>query len=465
MRDGRLGAKQSAKKKRKRAISNKKSIDQETVRPRRRSNRLKRQPPSSSTQVDTQIEEENRSRVPVEDELPFDDSAVATYIAGEGYEKNANGGGKGFLKAPNRANAKRLVDSGSHVIARFHEVVSRPFSDLSLTKIYSLAFSADASLLAAAGHQGRAAIFSCVQRGCLSGPSGVEAGDEAGDDDDDDDALMSFKAHSGWISSTLFLSGYPHVLLTAANDALVTLWDVRKVLREHSNARPKILHSTSVHRTGIFCAHNVGDRLVTASKDKTVAYAAISSSGGVRVVRRFDSIHSKVVKSAVLRDANVFASAGNDLSVVVADARQKEIAAEREDAHPFAVNHVAWNPCDANEFMTASFDNTIRLWDVRSLASPKRSLRGHAMLHDGQRGRCITKPVYVAGGRCVATSGEKSNALSIFDTATGTLRSKGKISIGEVTSITPCDIWGSRVAASRGGNITLLDAVYEPAGK
>jgi WD40 repeat protein len=124
------------------------------------------------------------------------------------------------------------------------------------------------------------------------------------------------------------------------------------------------------------------------------------------------------------------------------------------------VNHVAWCPSDENELITASFDNVIKVWDLKKMDKPRLELRGHARFGNDFRGKTIYHPMYHSNGRFIVTPGEKSGGLSIFDTSSGLLTSRVVITVGEVTSISSCDIYGSRLAASRGSKIVLLDSVW-----
>ena len=318
--------------------------------------------------------------------------------------------------------------------------IAQGFQDEKLKKIYSMSFSSDRGLLAAVGHGGRATIF---------GATGQSAGD----------VLMSFQAHKGWVASTSFLDS--HLLLTAANDAVVTIWDIRKVLRGGTNQRPMIVTTNNeLHNKGIFCAHVHERKLATASKDKTVSYCDIAEDRIVPV-RWFDGLHHGVIKSVALRDVNILASTGNDCDVCVCDARDSKGLVHRvESVDSFSTNHVSWSPADSNILMTASFGNTIKLWDIRKTEEPVCELKGHSMLFDHERGKSIYHPLFAGNGKYVITPGVKSDTLTIFDTVTGELVSKGTTSIGEVTSIASCDIMGSRIAACRNGAVVLIDPVW-----
>ena len=416
-----------AAKKKKSAVKRKRPLPR--TGPTRRSRRLQAKPAADLSEAGA-LAQCTAPEEPEEKDLPFDDSLVTTYSA-------VVEDGDHVSDAP--VPLPQPPPAAASAVERLREVTPC-FQDESLKKIYALSFSPNRDLLAAAGHQGRAAIFAS---------SGASAGD----------VLLSFKAHKGWVASAHFLN--QHTLLTAANDAVVTIWDIRKVLSVGSNARPRIMHSeSSLHSNGIFSAHVFGSRLATASKDKSVAYSSVDGAGGVQLIRSFEGFHSGVVKCAALRDDHVLASTGNDLSVCVCDARSKSgLVTQIEDAHRLAVNHVSWNPSSDYELMTASFGNAIHLWDTRKPKEPTQTLKGHAMLYDGQRGG-IYHPVYAASGRSVITPGAKTDCITVFDATDGKVVSKGSTSIGEVTCLSACDADASRLAAARGSKIILLDPVW-----
>ena len=136
-----------------------------------------------------------------------------------------------------------------------------------------------------------------------------------------------------------------------------------------------------------------------------------------------------------------------------------------ENVHNFSTNHVTWNPNNEHVLMTASFGNTIKLWDLRKTSTSEKSepihmLKGHAMLYDEQRGSKIYHPIFTGNGRYVVTPGVKSDALTIYDSQTGELISKGNTSVGEVTSLASCDVMGNRMAACKLGKVVLLDPVW-----
>ena len=51
--------------------------------------------------------------------------------------------------------------------------------------------------------------------------------------------------------------------------------------------------------------------------------------------------------------------------------------------------------------------------------------------------------------------------MSLFDASSGVLVSKGSTSIGEVSTLASCDLDGTRLAASRGGRVVLMDSCWQ----
>lgn len=65
--------------------------------------------------------------------------------------------------------------------------------------------------------------------------------------------------------------------------------------------------------------------MLTASKDASVAISSLQGSSGtasLAAVQRYNDLHDGVVKCARWRDADTFASCGNDRRLCVVDARQ-----------------------------------------------------------------------------------------------------------------------------------------------
>ena len=164
-------------------------------------------------------------------------------------------------------------------------------------------------------------------------------------------------------------------------------------------------------------------RIVTASKDGSVAVAELGADGGVRLLRRWGDHHAGVAKCARWRGqvAQVFASCGNDRralaravisglscwthrlpvsapgrrlcqDIVSADApsmcRCIRVTDMREapsahagaclpHAHGAAVNCLRWHPLEQHMLLSAAAEPAAHLWDLRAPALPLHALIGH----------------------------------------------------------------------------------------
>ena len=144
--------------------------------------------------------------------------------------------------------------------------------------------------------------------------------------------------------------------------------------------------SSNLHDQGVYCADTVGARLCTASKDGTVAFAALASDA-IRMTRRVEL--SRVVKVARFdrEQPVVAAAAGNAGDVWILDARvaaRGGVVLTLEDAHGGrCVNSVRWcgGALGAGSgsalLATCGLDPYCRVWDVRRLLG-KATERGAA---------------------------------------------------------------------------------------
>ncbi|KAJ1469448.1 WD40-repeat-containing domain protein, partial [Baffinella frigidus] len=168
---------------------------------------------------------------------------------------------------------------------------------------------------------------------------------------------------------------------------------------------------------------------------------------------------------------DVFASAGNDRNLRISDARVKgagvvklfEDASDTsvnfvklfEDASDTCVNFVQWSPADSNILFSAGFDRAICLWDIRSTSDkPLHRLEGHHRTPGGGKIKGMHRAAFLASGRFVITTGEKTKLISIYDVATGKTVSRGESDDGG-TAVVVLEGGGSCVLAVGGSCSTV----------
>ncbi|KAL4448255.1 hypothetical protein ABPG75_005474 [Micractinium tetrahymenae] len=371
-----------------------------------------------------------------EPELHFVDSSVRRYVCELATAGDSSARGGGF------ASCAAAAPDGAR-ISGFRQLPGC-LSDPALARAYSLDWRP--GLVAAGGKDGLVSVFGSRQ---------LEAGQLA--PDASLPPLLSGKLHRGWVAEVQLLSGagLPDTagaaaadsmagaaaaglrLLTAGNDGAVCLWDVARAAEAggRGGVVPQCLaRSTSLHQGGIFSLHERGGRILTASKDGTLAISTVSNTStaaSLAVMQRYEELHEGVVKCARWREAgagdepSVFASCGNDRQLCVADTRQSPSAGAClaiRGAHGTAINCLRWHPASEHLLLSASHDPAILLHDLRSPGQPLHRLLGHA---PAARISQIYQPAFVAGGDAVATGCERSQLLSLYCTGSGAAISRG----------------------------------------
>eukprot|EP00899_Mesostigma_viride_P007493 jgi/Mesvir1/16745/Mv15125-RA.1 len=373
------------------------------------------------------------------DPISFDDSSVHHYLCSARQPEDVGQAGPGGTGSTCRVSNKLAGFADSRM----------EYSCPELRSIYGMDIMGGGHLLAAGGHNGMIAVWGAARDAHASGPSLVQ------------EPLLSFKAHKGWVCQVQFLrpqgEGGGHVpcsspiqptaplLLTASNDACVSLWDISKSCSTGAGrgggggaARPRLLwEADHLHTGGIFSMQQLGSRLLTASKDSSVVLSDVTPSG-VSSLRVVTGHHGGVIKCARFRDTDVAADCGNDGDVCILDFRCKDpCVLTVAGAHPCAANFVAWSPRDPCHLISAGNDDAVRLHDVRvadarvsSAGAPGckaeslYTFTGHK--RPGAK-NSIYQPTFVSNGRYVACSGEGSERLSLYCLMTGKAVSRGSI--------------------------------------
>ncbi|GAB5364988.1 hypothetical protein AAMO2058_001017500 [Amorphochlora amoebiformis] len=319
--------------------------------PLRRSSRRRGLPPeraqSMSRQPEPEIEPES------EEELVFDDSSVVKYTCAA-----ASQGSKLFdteRKAARITGVRRIT----------HE----PYEDPNLKKMYAIDFASFSHQIyvAAAGHQGRVAVFGVSDR-------------KSTEEEELSEPLLSFRAHKSWIGGLKFISKKNScpLLLTAANDSGLRVWDITKVANSKSKGvtARMVTEDYDIHRQGVYSLDAVGSSIAMASKDSTVSYSVIAESSIKN--QCFLEDHSGVVKSVRMRSESILASAGNDRRICIWDVRQpSDTSNVIKSAADSPINAVRWDPINDHILACASMDPYLRVFDIRKPSEPVHVFSGH----------------------------------------------------------------------------------------
>jgi hypothetical protein len=412
------------------------------VQPVRRSRRLRGEAVPGSAKPETPEEDDEASDFVLEHS--FTESRVLRYAV--------NGDGNAREAPPLTSE-----DDPSRELVGFHLDPRSYLADHELRKAYCISFTGDKDhgLVAAAGSNGRVSIFPLS-----NSYHQPEIVDGFVDDPAAHMPLVSFKAHSGWVSATSLarsVRGADNLLLTASNDASVKLWDLN-----HSSSTlrtPKEMFTCPhLHRKGIFGMDVCGDAVLTCSKDATIALSQFSPDTGALVVDRRFKEHEGVVKCVrfVQGSPSCFASGGNDREVRVYDARvgADPLVVRIQGVHARAVNSVQFHPADGNLLLSAGFDPSFYLCDLRRAAHPVCEFLQPPGAADS---KAIFHPAFVRNGRAVVAA--RGHDLSLYRTCDGAAVSRGVLD--EAATCLAVDPFHDRIALAQSGRLQFADARWD----
>jgi len=363
--------------------------------------------------------------------------------------------------------------------------------DPALARAYSLDYHESSGLVAAAGKDGRVALWGthAAMTAALKEERKITRGEneeneeEKEDDEAEVEPLLSYKLHKGWISdvqlwqSTLSSSDSDRgggcsednshmFLFSSGNDGTVCLWDVTKTATTASGLPQCLVRADDIHKGGVFSMHCAGtNRVLTGSKDCSVVISTFDTlalnptnnksstpSSTFSVVQRYGDLHDGVVKCVRWKpsistngtnstnsnngDAVVFASCGNDRAIRITDTRVVGNSGQTgrnglvlEGEHLTTINHIRWSPASEHLILSASHDPSLLLHDLRKPVSALFRYSGHSPL--GKRINSIYQPVFVAGGTAIATPGSDifAHQLSLYSVLDGKTISRGDVDI------------------------------------
>jgi WD40 repeat protein len=285
-----------------------------------------------------------------------------------------------------------------------------------VNSVYSVAWSADATQLASAGHDRTVRVWDAQ--------TGAE--------------LLCLRGHESYVLSVAWSAGGTR-LASAGTDGTVRVWDTRRgaellCLRGHQEAVHSVAWSADGTRLASAGGKAVrvwdarrGAELLCLRRHEDAVYsvawsaygARLASAGGDGTVRIWDARRGAellclsghegpVVKSvAWSADSTKLASTAYDQTVRVWDARNgAELLCFR--GHQDVVLSVAWS-ADGAQLASAGEDGTVRIWDARSEAELIR-LRGHEHL--------VLSVAWSPDGARLASAAEDSTAR-VWDARSG----------------------------------------------
>ncbi|XP_063899964.1 uncharacterized protein LOC135119477 isoform X2 [Zophobas morio] len=305
--------------------------------------------------------------------------------------------------------------------------------------VYSMALRSDKQYIALAGGEGKVSIYSLelpdYSESALGAGSGEELSNFA--------LLGTSKMHRRWVSRITYVLGasQANFLLTSSDDGSLYL---SEYLDKHETQnrfsivlRSKLcLKDNNFHTKGIFGLSFYERQCLTCSKDGSICHSRLSSDG-LQALSLYWG-HCSVAKDVQWQTCQqmpptVFASVGNDKTIGLYDVRLPNALVQRvENSHQLAINNLRFDPFDGNYFLTASFDKTIVMHDMRGLGKPLHTWADH---HGRSvRKPSLTSPVFYKERGNVLAAGDRTSSLFLYASNVGKLLKKMFIG-GDATSL------------------------------
>lgn len=211
--------------------------------------------------------------------------------------------------------------------------------------------------------------------------------------------MWSKQAHKSFVKGVAFIPGHSDQFLTAAADSLVKLW-------HPSEQKPRNTFQGEAAFTGIDC-HRQGRLFATSGSSLQVwdlerAEAVQSFTWGA------DTVNTLKWNQA---ETSIVASCGADRSIMIHDIRMKSSLSKI--VLSMSSNSISWNPMEPFYFTAANEDHNGYVFDMRYLDKAVNVLRGHV-------GAVLDIDYSPTGQEIVTASYDKT--IRIFDVRAGSSR-------------------------------------------
>lgn len=245
--------------------------------------------------------------------------------------------------------------------------------------------------------------------------------------------ILSWKGHGGrWISNVKFVSHRNdyNCLLSAGNDGCLSLWDLKSVNAATGAPRCLAITGSNLHSGGIFSMDlNSKDNkssnvlVATGSKDKTVAVTPLESieQGSSCKPLFVSKYHASKVGCVHMRgwESTLVGSASDDGSFAIHDYRSDLIVLQNNTAH-MKPHSFVWHPSNNDIFVTAGYDDCIKVWDIRNPKECLITCKGHVP-NTIKNIKRIHRPTFFQiksidnTHEYILSGSEKSGCISIFE--------------------------------------------------
>jgi WD40 repeat protein len=285
-----------------------------------------------------------------------EDSTIRLWDVNSGSFKHSLLGHTGAVRtlafSPDTSKGVLLLSGSSDRSIRLWDVNSRQEIAANAghwDKINCVAFSPNDSLLASGSYDGSVLLWNRYTG----------------------EPLQRLSGHHGAVLSLAF-SHDGKLLISGGEDKTVRIWDVpKRIVVDSLTGHTRAVKCVACDREGSYIASGSADKTIRLWKRSTEATAGVKF---VATAEKFDKDSSSVQSVAFPPQNNMLVS-GDSLGMITFRDLQTLKRITRWVGHDKAINSLAFDPA-GDKLASASSDDQIRLWGVKTLLDSTRSLPG-----------------------------------------------------------------------------------------